>query len=165
MSRNNPFENLETNLSLIRNRLLERHRAELAQLEEFEKAAKAIIQIGTSMPAPYQPKTIPKSILALIQKAQSAVAVHFETTVQDIMADCCRQPHTTYRMLAIMLCREMGLSLEIVGQAFGKDHGTVLHAYRAIRDRMDVDEVLRNAITTLRTKLGIKVEATPQIRN
>ena len=41
-------------------------------------------------------------------------------------------------------------SLSIIGEAFGgRDHGTVLHACRVIKDRMEVDARVREVVLGL----------------
>ena len=53
------------------------------------------------------------------------------------------------------LARQMtGSSLNIIGEAFGgRDHGTVLHAWRLVRDRMQVDSHVRQKINYLEKQL------------
>jgi len=47
-----------------------------------------------------------------------------------------------------------GSSLNIIGEAFGgRDHGTVLHAWRLVRDRMQVDSHVRQKINYLEKQL------------
>lgn len=54
------------------------------------------------------------------------------------------------RQVAFYLARELSdLTLESIGTAFGRDHGTILHACRAIRDRMDTDQAFKQKVTVL----------------
>ena len=45
-------------------------------------------------------------------------------------------------------------SLSAIGDAFGgRDHGTVLHACRLVKDRMEVDANVRHAVSYLEKQL------------
>jgi chromosomal replication initiator protein len=45
-------------------------------------------------------------------------------------------------------------SLNTIGEAFGgRDHGTVLHACRQVKDRMEVDPHVRQVVLHLEKKL------------
>ena len=59
------------------------------------------------------------------------------------------------RQVAMFLCRRMTRSsLPDIANAFGKTHATVLHAYRSIEGRMDVDAALRQSVQNIAQKLG-----------
>ena len=46
-------------------------------------------------------------------------------------------------------------SLNTIGEAFGgRDHGTVLHACRLVKDRMEVDSHVREVVGRLQMKLS-----------
>jgi chromosomal replication initiator protein len=62
------------------------------------------------------------------------------------------------RMVAMYLSRRLTTSsLNEIGEAFGgRDHGTVLHANRAIEERMKDDEKLRRIVNYLAEKLVAK---------
>jgi chromosomal replication initiator protein len=46
-------------------------------------------------------------------------------------------------------------SLNTIGEAFGgRDHGTVLHACRLVKDRMEVDSDVRQVVGSLELKLS-----------
>jgi chromosomal replication initiator protein len=53
------------------------------------------------------------------------------------------------------LARQLtGSSLNTIGEAFGgRDHGTVLHACRHVRDRMEVDQHIRQTVSYLEKQL------------
>ena len=59
------------------------------------------------------------------------------------------------RQIAMYLARELTkLSLSEIGDAFGgRDHGTVLHAHRLVRERMVTDEKTRGTVRFLDTQL------------
>lgn len=45
-------------------------------------------------------------------------------------------------------------SLNTIGEAFGgRDHGTVMHACRLVKDRMDVDANVRQVVSYLEKQL------------
>ena len=59
------------------------------------------------------------------------------------------------RQIAMYLSRHMTEnSLSTIGEAFGgRDHGTVLHACRLVKDRMEVDANVRQVVHYLEKQL------------
>jgi chromosomal replication initiator protein len=59
------------------------------------------------------------------------------------------------RQIAMYLSRQhTDSSLTTIGEAFGgRDHGTVLHACRLVKDRMQVDAGVRQAVAHLEKQL------------
>ena len=59
------------------------------------------------------------------------------------------------RQVAMYLARQMtGSSLNVIGEAFGgRDHGTVLHACRLVKDRMEVNAEVRQVVSYLQKQL------------
>jgi chromosomal replication initiator protein len=59
------------------------------------------------------------------------------------------------RQIAMFLARELtDLSFSAIGEAFGgRDHGTVLHACRLVKDRMELDGQIRQVVTHLKKQL------------
>ena len=59
------------------------------------------------------------------------------------------------RQVAMFLSRQLTeSSLSAIGDAFGgRDHGTVLHACRAVKNRMEVDSNVRQAVGYLEKQL------------
>jgi chromosomal replication initiator protein len=55
----------------------------------------------------------------------------------------------------MFLSRQMTeTSLSAIGDAFGgRDHGTVLHACRLVKDRMEVDANVRQVVSNLEKQL------------
>jgi chromosomal replication initiator protein len=76
------------------------------------------------------------------------VADHFDLRVADILGR--RRPDSIAfpRQVAMYLARTLTeSSLSTIGEAFGgRDHGTVLHACRAVTDRMETDAGVRKAV-------------------
>jgi chromosomal replication initiator protein len=56
----------------------------------------------------------------------------------------------------MFLARQMTeTSLSAIGEAFGgRDHGTVLHACRLVKDRMEVDANVRQVVSYLEKQLA-----------
>jgi chromosomal replication initiator protein len=86
-----------------------------------------------------------------IEAIQKKVAEHFDIRLADMTSK--RRPENIAfpRQIAMYLARQMtGNSLSAIGDAFGgRDHGTVLHACRLVKDRMEVDANVRNTVVRL----------------
>ncbi|MFM1941984.1 MAG: Chromosomal replication initiator protein DnaA [Verrucomicrobiota bacterium] len=86
-----------------------------------------------------------------IELIQKRVADHFDIRLAD-MTSKRRPEHIAFpRQIAMFLARHMtDTSLSGIGEAFGgRDHGTVLHACRLVKDRMEVDTNVRQAVNYL----------------
>ena len=84
-----------------------------------------------------------------------AVADFFDVRVTDLSSK--RRPRSVAmpRQIAMYLCRRLTrASLPEIADSFGKTHGTVLHACKAIQNRMSVDDTLRQNIRSCVIKLG-----------
>jgi chromosomal replication initiator protein len=90
-----------------------------------------------------------------IDVIQKKVAEHFDIRVADMTSK--RRPENIAfpRQVAMYLARNMTeSSLNMIGEAFGgRDHGTVLHACRLVKDRMEVDPHVREAVKHIERKL------------
>jgi chromosomal replication initiator protein len=90
-----------------------------------------------------------------ISVIQKRVAEHFDIRLTDMVSK--RRPENIAfpRQVAMFLSRQMTEnSLSAIGEAFGgRDHGTVLHACRLVKDRMEVDENVRQAVNYLEKQL------------
>jgi chromosomal replication initiator protein len=61
------------------------------------------------------------------------------------------------RQIAMYLCRELtDLSLPRIGEKFGRDHTTVLHAERKIKDQMAEKRAVYNQITELTSRIKVR---------
>ena len=59
------------------------------------------------------------------------------------------------RQIAMYLCRELTeQSLPSIGNSFGRNHATVLHAHRTVGTKMKKDAGLRQTILSLQQRLG-----------
>ena len=90
-----------------------------------------------------------------IEIIQKKVAEHFDIRLADMTSR--RRPENIAfpRQIAMFLSRQMTeTSLSAIGDAFGgRDHGTVLHACRLVKDRMEVDANVRQIVSYLEKQL------------
>jgi chromosomal replication initiator protein len=90
-----------------------------------------------------------------IEVIQKKVAEHFDIRLADMTSK--RRPESIAfpRQVAMFLARQMtDTSLSAIGEAFGgRDHGTVLHACRLVKDRMEVDPNVRQVVSYLEKAL------------
>jgi chromosomal replication initiator protein len=90
-----------------------------------------------------------------IETIQKKVAEHFDIRLADMTSK--RRPENIAfpRQVAMFLSRQMTeSSLSSIGEAFGgRDHGTVLHACRLVKDRMEVDANVRQIVSHLEKQL------------
>jgi len=90
-----------------------------------------------------------------IDAIQRRVAEHFDVRLADMTSK--RRPANIAfpRQIAMYLARELTkTSLSEIGDAFGgRDHGTVLHAHRLVREKIVKDEKTRQVVSFLDTQL------------
>jgi chromosomal replication initiator protein len=90
-----------------------------------------------------------------IEVIQKKVAEHFDIRLADMTSK--RRPENIAfpRQIAMFLSRRLTEnSLNAIGEAFGgRDHGTVLHACRLVKDRMEVDSNVRQVVQHLEKNL------------
>jgi len=90
-----------------------------------------------------------------IEFIQKRVAEHFDIRQADMTSK--RRPENIAfpRQVAMYLARQLTeSSLNTIGEAFGgRDHGTVLHACRQVKDRMEVDSNVRQVVGYLEKQL------------
>src|SRR5713226_1021790 len=91
-----------------------------------------------------------------IEAIQKQVAEHFDIRLADMTSK--RRPENIAfpRQIAMFFSRQMtGSSLNTIGEAFGgRDHGTVLHACRLVKERMEVDSHIRQVVGKLEAQLS-----------
>jgi chromosomal replication initiator protein len=91
-----------------------------------------------------------------VEVIQKKVAEHYDIRMAD-MTSKRRPEHIAFpRQVAMFLSREItGNSLNSIGEAFGgRDHGTVLHACRLVKGRMEIDPNVRHAVSYLEKQLN-----------
>ena len=94
-----------------------------------------------------------RSISILFRKK---VADHFDLRISDMISKERGQKNIAFpRQIAMFLARQMTeSSLNTIGEAFGgRDHGTVLHACRLVKDRMEIDAHVRQVVNYLEKQL------------
>lgn len=90
-----------------------------------------------------------------IEGIQRMVAEYYDIRLGDMTSK--QRPNNIAfpRQVAMYLCREMTEhSLPSIGNAFGRNHATVLHAHRSVGSKMKVDASLRQTILSLQQRLG-----------
>src|SRR6266566_1030530 len=91
-----------------------------------------------------------------VEVIQKKVAEHFDIRLADMTSR--RRPENIAfpRQIAMFLARGMTeSSLSAIGEAFGgRDHGTVMHACRLVKDRMEVDANVRQVVSYLEKQLA-----------
>ncbi len=82
-------------------------------------------------------------------------AAHFGLTLEDLCGTSRSRALVDARQIAMYLCRELtDLSLPKIGQTFGgRDHTTVMHADRKIRELMNQRRAHFNSVTEITMKL------------
>ncbi|HLH55422.1 MAG TPA: chromosomal replication initiator protein DnaA [Verrucomicrobiae bacterium] len=90
-----------------------------------------------------------------VEAIQKKVAEHFDLRLADMTGK--RRPENIAfpRQIAMFLSRQLTqMSLGAIGESFGgRDHGTVLHACRAVKDRMETDSQVRQVVQKLELQL------------
>src|SRR5437667_1190506 len=90
-----------------------------------------------------------------IELIQKKVAEHYDIRLADMTSK--RRPENIAfpRQIAMFLARQLTeSSLNTIGEAFGgRDHGTVLHACRLVKDRMEIDPNVRQVVNYLEKQL------------
>lgn len=90
-----------------------------------------------------------------IEQIQRRVAEHFDVRLADMTSK--RRPANIAfpRQIAMYLARELtNSSLSDIGDSFGgKDHGTVIHACKLVKRKIDEDEKTRHAVRMLDSQL------------
>jgi len=110
-------------------------------LETAERVLKDIV--SSEEPVPLGPETIIRS---------SAHAYGF--SVDDVLSPSRRQPLVLCRQIAMYLCRELtDLSLPKIGEAFDRDHTTVLHSVEKVRRILRSDRAVFDRVNQLTQEL------------
>jgi chromosomal replication initiator protein len=93
--------------------------------------------------------------LVTIENIQKTVADYYKIPVSDLLSNSRLRTLSRPRQLAMTLTKELtAFSLPEIGEAFGKrDHTTVLHACRKVRELQNSDPQIRDDYTNLLTTL------------
>jgi chromosomal replication initiator protein len=142
--------------------LAERIRSNIRRLEGALIRVTSYVSLTNKLPTVELAEALLREILheegrftITIEGIQKRVADHFDIRLADMISK--RRPENIAfpRQVAMFLSRQMtGSSLNVIGEAFGgRDHGTVLHACRLVKDRMEVDPNIRQAVQYLERQL------------
>jgi len=81
---------------------------------------------------------------------QKAVALYFHVRLIDLMSRRRTQHLALCRQVAMYLCRELtDDSFPVIGESFGRDHSTVIHAHNLIAHRVTDDSPFRDLLDKL----------------
>jgi len=84
----------------------------------------------------------------------AATAEYFDTTVDELRGPGKTRALAQSRQIAMYLCRELtDLSLPKIGQAFGRDHTTVMYAERKVRGEMAERREVFDHVKELTTRI------------
>lgn len=93
----------------------------------------------------------------MIREIQVAVADYYKCTVLDMVSDRRTADVVRPRHVAMYLCRLMTLhGLPAIGRHFGgRDHTTVLHAFRKIQGLVASDPLLNEEVLSIEIQLSV----------
>lgn len=93
-------------------------------------------------------------------RIQKTVADYYDLRLSDLTGRRRLATIALPRQVAMYLCRSLTPhSFPVIGEAFARNHATVLYACREIEGRMKKDAGFRQAISSLRSRLGAEQEA------
>ena len=149
-----PDEVLEFIASRIADSIRELEGA-LIRVQAFASLNRAPIDLGLAEEVlkDFLPDRAAPEITA--DQIMEATAEYFGVSVDDIRGQSRSRVLVNARQVAMYLCRELtDLSLPRIGQAFGgRDHTTVMHADRKIRQQMSERRSLYNQIAELTNRI------------
>ncbi|GAA4743509.1 chromosomal replication initiator protein DnaA [Gordonia alkaliphila] len=87
-------------------------------------------------------------------------ADYYGISVDDLIGTSKSRPLVGYRHISMYLCRELtDLSLPQIGEAFNRDHSTVIHADRKIRNTIGSDQDVYNDVQQLTARIKQKTRS------
>jgi chromosomal replication initiator protein len=90
-----------------------------------------------------------------ITAIQKEVALHFDVRIAEMTARGRKADIAFARQVAMYLSRTMtDHSLVEIGRAFGRDHGTIIHAVRKVERRLEESKEIRQKISILGNRLS-----------
>ena len=93
--------------------------------------------------------------MVTIDSIQRAVAEHFDVRISDLSSKCRQREVAVPRQIAMYISRRItNSSFPDIANSFNKTHATILHAYKTIDSRLDIDNDIRQAVSTISNKLG-----------
>lgn len=90
-----------------------------------------------------------------IQKIQEVVSDHFGLTIEDLRSKRRTKEFVLARHLAMFLCKEQTPRSypQIAAKFGGKDHSTIIHAFKKVSKLQNEDDTVRQHLVNLRKKL------------
>ena len=142
--------------------LAQRIRTNIRRLEGALMRVASFISLSGGNPSQDRVEMLLKDLLqeearrsVSIDNIQKRVAEHFDVRYADMTSK--RRPKNIAfpRQIAMYIARELTKSsLMEIGDAFGgRDHGTVLHAHRLVKERITTDEKIRQVVKFLQDQL------------
>jgi chromosomal replication initiator protein len=96
-----------------------------------------------------------KTRAVTIDAIQRRVSEHFDISRADLMSKKRPRNIATPRMVAMYLARRLtGQSLPAIGDAFNRNHATVIHAVNQVEQLMSADDGMRNSVELLVRQLN-----------
>ena len=96
-----------------------------------------------------------KESLITFATIQKAVAEHYDVRLSDMTSKSRQRSVALPRQVAMYLCRRLTRSsLPTIANAFARTHATVLHAYKTIDNRIDIDTELHRSVSNISQRLG-----------
>jgi chromosomal replication initiation ATPase DnaA len=97
------------------------------------------------------------STMPKLEEVLSTVCKYYAVSADEMRGNGRTYPLFQYRQIYYFLCREYGHSLTQTGIHIRKDHTSVLHGSRKIKEMMETDVILSGDINEIRQKIGKKV--------
>lgn len=98
-----------------------------------------------------KPKIISPNII------KEVIGSYYNLKIEDFTAKKRNKSIAYPRQIAMYLCRELtDLSLPKIGEEFGRDHTTIMHAYEKISKDVKIDPTLKSIIEDLTSKIESK---------
>lgn len=95
-----------------------------------------------------------------IESIQKTVADFFHIRLPDLKSKKRTQHIAFCRQVAMYLCRKLtDNSFPVIGEHFGRDHSTVIHAYNLIARRVSNDSAFRMSIEKIERELKVEQRA------
>ena len=77
---------------------------------------------------------------------QEKVCGYFSVSFKNLTGSCREKRFVRARHIAMYLCKQQGFSYPDIGQAFNKDHTSVIHAVKKIEKQLKTDSKLNRII-------------------
>ena len=83
------------------------------------------------------------------------VADHFHISIEQMMSKSRSSDVSKPRQIAMYLCKSMtNYTTESIGKIFGKDHSTIIHGVKKVKEEYEQNPELRETIDTIRKKIN-----------